>query len=173
MHWISLPTSACSSRQHWVSAFSFARSKSRFKRNVPSLPRLSKSSKRTTAPTPRFSISTVASRKDLPPVFTVTTLPRTPNSWRAWASFLPSTTIGLPFAASSASLATSCSSFSSLSLSLVDNGFYLVILACRTVSRQSMASLLFAKYRRTGSNTSASSAATPPFRSIGCSLPSA
>lgn len=126
MHWISLPTNACNSCHNFVFALIFARSKCCFRRVVPSFPRLSKSIRRITSLAPSFSISSFASRNDLPPVFAVTIVPFTPNMRRAWASFLPSTIIGLPFDDSSASLAMICWIFSSFSLSLVDKYFTLL-----------------------------------------------
>ena len=120
MHCISRPANARSSRQNRTFILIFDRSKSRCKRRVPSLPRLSKSKNRMTSWAPSVSISVVASRKDLPPVFTVTITPFTPKMRSACSSFLPSTTIGLPFADSSTSLVMICRIFSSFSLSFVD-----------------------------------------------------
>ena len=145
MHLISLPTKPCKSVQNFVLALILTPSRFRFRRNVPSFPLLSKSRRRITSEVPSFSNSMVDSRNDLPPDFTVKILPLIPNSQRACVSFLPSTTIGFPFDDSSASLAMICWIFASLSLSFVDTLFYLVILACRTVSKQSLASLLFTK----------------------------
>jgi hypothetical protein len=173
MHWISFPTKAESSRQNLVLGFIFALSRLCLRRFVPSFPRLSKSKKRITSGTPICSISETASRKDFPPVLTVNTAPVTPKARRASTSFFPSTTMGFPFADASAKAARIWRIFSSFSLSRVDKTVYLVTLAFRTVSKHSLASLLFAKYRRTGSSISASSAATPFLRSCGCSVPCA
>ncbi len=120
IHWISRPTKPCNSRQNRTFTLIFPRSKLSCNRLVPSCPLLSKSNKRITSQAPSASISWVASRKDLPPVFTVKIAPLTPKSWRACASFLPSTTMGLPFADSSTSLARACSIFSTFSLRCVD-----------------------------------------------------
>ena len=125
MHWISRPTNACNPCQNVTFALIFARSRLRCSRRVPSLPRLSKSKRRITSLASSFSISAVASRKDLPPVFTVKIVPLTPNSRRAWASFLPSTIMGFPFADSSVNLVMICWIFSCFSLSLVDKYFTL------------------------------------------------
>ena len=145
MHWISRPTKACSSRQNLMSAFTFARSKSSLSRAVPSLPRLSRSSRRITVPAPSCSISAVASRKDLPPVFTVTNVPLTPNSSRAHSVFFAFDNYGF---APRRFLCQSGYELLKLLQFVFETGRqrgYLVILACRTVSKQSMASLLFAK----------------------------
>ena len=126
MHCISRPTNARKSHQNRTFALILDLSKLRWRRRVPSLPRLSKSKSRITSWEPSFSISAVASRKDLPPVFTVTITPFTPKMRSVCSSFLPSTIIGLPFADSSASLVMICWIFSSFSLSFVDNSFTLL-----------------------------------------------
>jgi hypothetical protein len=167
MHWISFPTKAESARQNLTLGFILALSKLCLRRFVPSFPRLSKSKKRITSGTPIFSISETASRKDLPPVLTFTTEPATPKARRASTSFFPSTTMGFPFADSSAKASRTWRIFSSFSFSRVDKAVYLVILAFRTASKHACASLLFVKYRRTGSSIPASSAATPFLRSCG------
>ena len=120
MHWISLPTNALSSSQNLIFTLILSRSRLPCRRIVPSMPLLSKSRSKITSPTPSCSISDVASRKDLPPVFTVKITPLTPKTRRAWASFLPSTIIGLSFADSSANLVMIIWIFSSFSLSRVD-----------------------------------------------------
>ena len=120
MHCISRPTNPCSSRQNRTFTLILPRSKVSCNRLVPSCPLLSKSNKRIASPAPSISISRVASRKDLPPVFTVKIAPLTPKSWSACASFLPSTTMGLPFADSSVNWVMICSIFSTLSLRCVD-----------------------------------------------------
>ena len=173
MHWISFPAVAERARQSLVLAFILIRSRLCLRCFVPSFPRLSKSKKRITSGAPIFSISQTASRKDFPPVLTVNKMPVTPKARRAATSFFPSTTMGVPFADSSAKAFRIRRIFSSFSFSRVDKAVYLVILACRTASKHSCASRLFAKYRRTGSNISASSLATPFLRSCGCNLPSA
>jgi hypothetical protein len=173
MHWISFPAVAERRRQSLVLVFILARSRLCFRCFVPSFPRLSKSRKRITSGTCIFSISQTASRKDFPPVLTVSSVPVTPKARRVCTSFLPSTTMGVPFKDSSAKTVRSWRIFSSFSFSRVDKAVYLVILAFRTVSKHSCASRLFAKYLRTGSSISASSLATPFLRSCGCSLPSA
>jgi hypothetical protein len=173
MHWISFPTKAESSRQNLVLGFIFALSRLCLRRFVPSFPRLSKSKKRITSGAPVFSISETASRKDLPPVLTVSTAPATPEARRASTSFFPSTTMGFPFADASAKASRTWRIFSSFSFSRVDKAVYLVTLAFRTAPKHSLASLLVAKYRLTGSSISASSSATPFLRSCGCSLPCA
>ncbi len=145
MHRISLPTKASKSRQNRIFILIFALSKPCCSRWVPSLPLRSKSKRRTTSDTPSCSISAVASRKDLPPVFTVKTLPLTPKSRSAAHLFCPQQPQACPSLTPLHSLAMICWIFSSFSLSLVDKRCYLVILACRTVSKQSLASLLFAK----------------------------
>ena len=171
MHWISFPAVAERARQSLVLGFIFALSRLCLRCFVPSFPRLSKSKKRITSGTRIFSISQTASRKDFPPVLTVSTVPVTPKAQRASTSFFPSTTIGLPLADSSASFSRILRIFSSFSFSRVDKAVYLVTLAFRTASKHSCASWLFVKYRRTGSRISASSTATPFLRSCGCSLP--
>ena len=173
MHWISFLTKAESSRHSLMLGFIFALSRLFLRCFVPSFPRLSKSKKRMTSGTPIFSISQTASKKDLPPVLTVNTVPVTPKARRATTSFFPSTTMGLPFADSSANFSRTLRIFSSFSFSRVDKTVYLVTLAFRTASKHPCASRLFAKYLRTGSRILASSAATPFLRSCGCSLPSA
>jgi hypothetical protein len=173
MHWISFLTKAESSRQNLMFGFIFALSRLFLRCFVPSFPRLSKSKNKITSGTPDFSISQTASRKDFPPVLTVSTVPATPKARRAATSFFPSTTMGFPFADSSAKASRTLRIFSSFSFSRVDKAVYLVILAFRTASKHSCASLLFAKYRLTGSRIPASSAATPFLRSCGCSLPPA
>jgi len=166
-HWISFPTKAESSRQNLTFGFIFVLSRLCLRRFVPSFPRLSKSKKRITSDAPIFSISETASKKDFPPVLTVSTVPATPKARRASTSFFPSTTMGFPFADSSANAFRILRIFSSFSLSRVDKTVYLVTLAFRTVSKQFFASVLVAKYRLTGSSISASSSATPFLRSCG------
>jgi hypothetical protein len=165
MHGISFPTKAESTRQNFTFGFIFTRSRLCLRRFVPSFPRLSKSKNRITSGTPIFSISETVSRKDLPPVLTVITVPSTPKARRASTSFFPSTTMGFPCADSAAKALRTWRIFSSFSLSRVDKGVYLVTFAFRTVSKQSFASVLVAKYLRTGSSISASSSATPFLRS--------
>jgi len=167
MHWISFPIKAERERQSLVLFFILALSRLCLRRFVPSFPRLSKSKKRITSGTPIFSISQTASRKDFPPVLTVSTVPATPKARRASTSFFPSTTMGFPFADSSAKASRTWRIFSSFSFSRVDKAVYLVILAFRTASKQLFASILVAKYRLTGSSISASSSATPFLRSCG------
>ena len=120
MQCISRPTKPCSSSQNWELTLIFVLSKDCCKRPVPSLPLRSKSNRRITSSAWSASISAVASRKDLPPVFTVKILPMMPKSRRAWRSFLPSTTMGLLLADSSLNLAMTCSIRSTLSLRCVD-----------------------------------------------------
>jgi hypothetical protein len=120
MQCTSRPTKPCSSRQNCELTLIFVLSKDCCKRSVPSLPLRSKSNKRITSPASSASISAVTSRKDLPPVFTVKIGPMKPKSQRAWRSFLPSTTRGLPFADSSLNFAMTCSIRSTLSLRCVD-----------------------------------------------------
>lgn len=172
MHWISFPNITERVRQSLVLGFILILSRLCLRCFVPSFPRLSKSRKRITSGTCIFSISPTASRKDFPPVLTVSTMPATPKVRRAATSFFPSTTMGVPFEDSSAKASRIWRIFSSFSFSRVDKAVYLVILACRTASKHSCASRLFEKYRRTGSSISASSLATPFLRSCGCSLPS-
>jgi hypothetical protein len=120
MHCISRPTKHCNSRQNRELTLIFALSKLCCKRLVPSLPLRSKSIRRITSSAQSASISVVASRKDLPPVFTVKIVLMTPKSRRAWRSFFPSTTMGLLFADSSVNSAMTCSISSTLSLRCVD-----------------------------------------------------
>jgi hypothetical protein len=145
MHWISFPTNAESLRQSLVLGFILALSRLCLRCFVPSFPRLSKSKNRITSCTRSFSISETASKNDFPPVFTVSTVPATPRARRASTSFFPSTTMGVPFAEASANASRIWKIFSSFSFSRVDNWFYLVILALRTVSKHSWASVLLAK----------------------------
>jgi len=173
MHWISFPATADRACQSLVLGFIFALSSLCLRRLVPSLPRLSKSKKRITSGTLMFSTSQTVSRKDFPPVLTVSTVPVTPKTRRALTSFFPSTKMGLPFADSSANFSRISRILSFFSFSLVDKAIYLVTLALRTASKHSCASRLFEKYLRTGSRISARSVATPFLRSCGCSFPSA
>jgi hypothetical protein len=120
MHWTSFPSKAESARQNVMLGFIFACSKFCLSCCVPCFPRLSKSKRRTTSAAPVCSISETTSRKVLPPVFAVITLPSTPKLRRASASFLPSTIIGVPFADSSARAFRIWRIFSCFSLRCVD-----------------------------------------------------
>jgi len=120
MQRISFPTNASKSSQNRVLTLILVRSKSCFSHKVPSLPRRSKSKSKTTSRILKFWISAVTSKKDLPPVLTVKICPQIPNARKDSSSFLPSTTMVLPFAEASVSFDRICWIFSCFSLNFID-----------------------------------------------------